>query len=1586
MIHSRLTALARCGLAQLVLLGAFVPVASAQTTYYVAANGSDSNDGRSVNSPYQSLAKVNTLPLQPGDQVLFRRGDTFRGGVVVRRSGTDAQPITFDAYGAGARPIISGSTLLTNWTSLGNNRWQTTCTACAGRVTGLYRHDNALPLGRYPNGGETNKGYLTIQSHQGRAQITSQQGIPLNLNTGWNGAEVVIRATQWITDRYGLSSQSGNSLNLTSAGGGYGLQDGWGYFVQNHPAALDQEGEWAFDASSKQIQLYDASGDPNTQAITVATAERAVELVNAANVTLRNLNLTQSLGANLSVSSGSNLTFSNLDILNAGEDGVSITGSGRNVLIENSTIQYVNNNGVGIGGYQNVTFRGNTLRHVGIDAGRSKNGDGQANGLQTSVGQGMLIENNVIDSIGYNAISYTNGTTIRKNVISNFCLTKSDGGAIYVWNGNKNTLTDIHVVSNIIYNGIGAPEGTPGGGYSGANGIYFDDCTQNAEVTNNTIFNCTGLGIFLHATSNLTLTNNTSYNNGEGQLSMHDNNGNCSIRGNTIQNNVFASRLPTQFVAKFESNTNDLNQYGTFDNNFYIRPFEDVFKVRAVWAANGRTTVSDLPLAQWQSQFNQDLHTQNSPLTYPTTVLTPTGTVLRNDAFTSDSNGWGVWSPYSNGRVDRDDAGKLDGGSLRMSFPNASNQANSYMLVTAGMGSVSKGKTYQVDFDAIGTGAKRVEVFIRQQSGSYSDLAPRSILLVSAARQHYTAAFTATTDEANAILVFQVYEDGQTAWIDNLKLQGATATPNNPDDFMRLVYNATDQSTSVSMGGNWRDARNQVYAGSATLAPFSSLLLLKDNAPTAPTPTPVTLRDPENPANAVNGLDYQYYEGIWLSIPDFSKLTPAKTGTAGSVDLSVRSRDDLFGMRYQGYVNIPTDGLYTFYTASDDGSKLLIGTTEVVNNDGLHATQEQSGTIGLKAGKHALTLLYIQGGGGQVLTASYAGPGLSKQVIPAASFYRLGIVSSTPTPTLTPTPTPTPPPAQALLRDPENPANTTNGLDYQYYEGKWVAIPAFSTLTPKKTGIIPGPDLSVRSRDELYAVNYQGYVNIPVDGMYTFYTTSDDGSRVLIGATEVVNNDGLHATQEQSGTIGLKAGKHALAVQFLQGGGGQTLTVSYAGPGIMKQVIPVSSFYRATATTPTPPVTTPTPTPTPAGGTGTGLLADYFNNRTLIAPASVNRIDATVDFNWGDGSPAGSVPTDNFSVRWTGQVEAPVSGNYTFSTISDDGVRLWVNNTLIINNWTSHAAVTDNSPVVVLTAGQKYDIKMEYFENGGGAVARLLWTYPGQSQQAVPKSRLYPATGTTTPVTPTPPAGTGVYLSDLTWVSATSAFGPVERDHSTGDSGAGDGHTITLNGVTYAKGLGTHAPSEIVYTLGGQYTRFITDMGIDDEMNTNGCGSVEFKIYVDNVLMYSSGVMTVTTATKSVTLDVTGKQTLKLVLTTGGDNYNCDHGDWAGARLIGTGSGRLAAPDADIQAEVTVQVYPVPARDELQISYPSDVAGDLSLQLINAVGQPVKQTVQPLSAGPNLIRLPVQDVSRGLYILNLIQGNRRTTRKVLLAE
>lgn len=147
-----------------------------------------------------------------------------------------------------------------------------------------------------------------------------------------------------------------------------------------------------------------------------------------------------------------------------------------------------------------------------------------------------------------------------------------------------------------------------------------------------------------------------------------------------------------------------------------------------------------------------------------------------------------------------------------------------------------------------------------------------------------------------------------------------------------------------------------------------------------------------------------------------------------------------------------------------------------------------------------------------------------------------------------------------------------------------------------------------------------------------------------------------------------------------------------------------------------------------------GVNAVYFGTAG-VAGIKLKRVDSNIDFDWGSGSPDALVPPDGFSVRWTGKIQAKYTEQYTFHTITDDGVRLWVNNQLLIDNWAA-AGEVDSFGQINLTAGQKYTVKMEFFDNSGGAAASLLWSSSTQAEQVVPASAFFADQSA-----PTAPAG-----------------------------------------------------------------------------------------------------------------------------------------------------------------------------------------------------------------------------------------------------
>ena len=205
-------------------------------------------------------------------------------------------------------------------------------------------------------------------------------------------------------------------------------------------------------------------------------------------------------------------------------------------------------------------------------------------------------------------------------------------------------------------------------------------------------------------------------------------------------------------------------------------------------------------------------------------------------------------------------------------------------------------------------------------------------------------------------------------------------------------------------------------------------------------------------------------------------------------------------------------------------------------------------------------------------------------------------------------------------------------------------------------------------------------------------------------------------------------------------------------------------------------------------GMSSGITGNYFNNTTLAEPSTASRIDAPINFSWGSAAPGpAGIGADNFSVRWSGSVRAAQSGVYRFQTVSDDGVRLYVNGNLVISRWNAHSSTTDVSDDVALVAGQIYSIVLEYYEGGGDAEIRLQWRLPGASSFVAIPGGPSPTMGAglyeCVPVAKPPvnscattlTAGiTGNYFSNRTLTSPVTAYrldGPINFDWGTGVPG-----------------------------------------------------------------------------------------------------------------------------------------------------------------------------------------------------------------------
>ncbi len=199
----------------------------------------------------------------------------------------------------------------------------------------------------------------------------------------------------------------------------------------------------------------------------------------------------------------------------------------------------------------------------------------------------------------------------------------------------------------------------------------------------------------------------------------------------------------------------------------------------------------------------------------------------------------------------------------------------------------------------------------------------------------------------------------------------------------------------------------------------------------------------------------------------------------------------------------------------------------------------------------------------------------------------------------------------------------------------------------------------------------------------------------------------------------------------------------------------------------------------PVIGTGAGLTGHYYGDRVL-GRLVATRVDSAVNMTWGQPvSPIAGVGSVNYSVRWTGAVQAQFSETYTFTTYSDDGIRLTVNGQRVIDYWTDHAPRYDSGRIT-LKAGQKYDIQLDYYQAYYLAVARLFWSSASTPQQIVPTRQLYAASGSS----PTPPSAR-LSAADVSAPTASTTYRVSFTDNVAVDAsslGTGDIRVTGPNG------------------------------------------------------------------------------------------------------------------------------------------------------------------------------------------------------------
>ena len=148
------------------------------------------------------------------------------------------------------------------------------------------------------------------------------------------------------------------------------------------------------------------------------------------------------------------------------------------------------------------------------------------------------------------------------------------------------------------------------------------------------------------------------------------------------------------------------------------------------------------------------------------------------------------------------------------------------------------------------------------------------------------------------------------------------------------------------------------------------------------------LNDASLATDVVSGLEYDYFERFFVQAINMDLVRPVSKGTTSDFNMKMARVPNYFGIRFEGFIKVPADGLYTFYLSSNDGSYLYLDGKELIENDGNHGTVEEPGKVALKAGYHFIEVKYMQCGGGKSLKVSWDGPGFGKKEISPEYLYR----------------------------------------------------------------------------------------------------------------------------------------------------------------------------------------------------------------------------------------------------------------------------------------------------------------------------------------------------------------------------------------------------------------------------------------------------------------------------------------------------------------------------------------------------------------------------------------------------------------------
>jgi len=817
-----------------------VSFSASAKNYYIAANGNNNNSGTSASAPWLSIAKLNASfgSMVAGDSILFRRGDTFYGAIVVGKSGASGKPIVFSAYGTGNKPIITGFVTASSWTTVSTGIYQAYIPGAKSSLNMVTLNGNAQALGRYPNKDAANGGYLSYETYSGATSITDAQ---LTSATNWTGAEVAVRKKLWVLDRGKITGHNGGTLTFANTGGStYTGSNGYGYFIQNDVRTLDRLGEWYFKSSTRYLQMYFGTASPSGYTVRASCIDTLLTLSAKSYIHISNLYFEGANGNAIVALSSNYVNIQNCDINNSGTGAIN-TSLTSNLLIENCTIRNSLSNGILAiaSNGTNITIRNCVVKNTGVLPGMGLSNGNSYKGIMASTNN-LLIEYNTVDTTGYVGIEFQgSNVNVRYNLVNYFDCVKDDAGGIYTYAAGTDAspgkvYTNRTISNNIVMNGAGAPFGRNSASPF-VSGIYLDGRTMNVNILNNTVFNNGKNGIHCNNPQTITIRGNTSFNNLNAMSIMrwaHIG----AIRSLAIKNNVFYPKLSSQRAFYYTNSgintpaattlTSALTNLGSIDSNTYnmVNPTGFNFEI---YSTEGGALIQSSPysLEAWKAIAGKDINGKKPvkiPVEHAINSLVGLNK-FNNGLFNTGIGGLTVFGSGVSGVWDN--TGKITGGSLKISFTAPT--ANKYILLHSPIGAVSASKKYVLRFSTNGTTQQGItRAYIRKTGSPYSNLTPIQIKTFGIGRKDHEFLFNAPTTDAGGSFVIELEQNSGTTYIDNVAFYEVTATRYDTESQLRFEYNATRSAKTVSLGATYTGLDGTNYT-SVTLQPFTSIILVK---------------------------------------------------------------------------------------------------------------------------------------------------------------------------------------------------------------------------------------------------------------------------------------------------------------------------------------------------------------------------------------------------------------------------------------------------------------------------------------------------------------------------------------------------------------------------------------------------------------------------------------------------------------------------------------------------------------------------------------------------------------------------------------